>query len=337
MKKTVRIGILAGAVLGIGVLIGIVVYRGVDLVTGALLTAGWGLLWIAAFHAVPLLFSALGWQAALSGSWRGSSWLFIRARFVREAINNLLPVAQVGGDFIAARLLTAHGVRLSVAMAGALVDLTVEVLTQFVFTAMGLAALLLRDDYRGSADWLYVILGVAVPALGAFVLVQRSGVFTFFERILEKMAARWQWVPGAQLGAIDAALDKLYRNKTGLGLAAASHLMSWIAGAGEIWLALRLMGHPIGVVDALLLESLGNAVRSAGFAVPGALGVQEVGYMLLGELVGLTPEMGLALSLAKRVREMMLGIPGLLVWQAMEGRRLWRRARRAPDASRGKS
>ena len=51
------------------------------------------------------------------------------------------------------------------------------------------------------------------------------------------------------------------------------------------------------------------------FAVPGALGVQEGGYVMLGRVVGLGPETALALSLAKRVRELVLGVPGLIAWQ----------------------
>jgi hypothetical protein len=57
---------------------------------------------------------------------------------------------------------------------------------------------------------------------------------------------------------------------------------------------------------------LGQAIRGAAFAVPGALGVQEGGYLLLAPLAGLPPDMALVLSLAKRAREIILGPPGLL-------------------------
>ena len=100
------------------------------------------------------------------------------------------------------------------------------------------------------------------------------------------------------------------------------HLMSWMAGAVEIWLILYFIGIPIGLTEALIMESLGQAVRTAAFLVPGALGVQEGGYLLLGSLFGLAPEVGLGISLAKRVREYFLGILGLLTWQVIEGGRL---------------
>jgi uncharacterized membrane protein YbhN (UPF0104 family) len=73
-----------------------------------------------------------------------------------------------------------------------------------------------------------------------------------------------------------------------------------------------MLAHPLSWGDALLLESLGQAIRGAAFAIPGALGVQEGGYLLLAPLVGLPPDVALAVSLAKRARELLLGVPGLL-------------------------
>ena len=84
------------------------------------------------------------------------------------------------------------------------------------------------------------------------------------------------------------------------------------------------MGHPVGIVEALVIQSLGRAVRSAAFMVPGGLGVQEGGYMVIAGLLGLGPDVGLALSLVKRVREIAVGVPALLAWQWAEGRRWWR-------------
>jgi hypothetical protein len=81
---------------------------------------------------------------------------------------------------------------------------------------------------------------------------------------------------------------------------------------GEVYLITLFLGMPVSWGDALLLESVGQAIRGAGFAIPGALGVQEGGYLLLATLIGLPPHAGVALSLAKRTRELLLGIPGLV-------------------------
>ena len=71
-----------------------------------------------------------------------------------------------------------------------------------------------------------------------------------------------------------------------------------------------------------MIESLIDAVRGAAFAVPGALGAQEGGLIVLCALFGIPPDQALALSLVKRVADLALGLPGLLAWQIAEGRRL---------------
>ena len=76
------------------------------------------------------------------------------------------------------------------------------------------------------------------------------------------------------------------------------------------------------LAEALVLESLTQAIKSAAFLVPGALGIQEGGFVLVGALFGLSPEMALAVSLVKRVRDLAMGVPALLVWQLVEGRRV---------------
>jgi uncharacterized membrane protein YbhN (UPF0104 family) len=107
-------------------------------------------------------------------------------------------------------------------------------------------------------------------------------------------------------------------------------LVGWTAGAGEVWLVMQSLGQPIGVVDAYILESLGSGVRAATFMVPGALGALEASYILFGALFGLPADTALVISLSKRVREFALGVPGLLLWQYIEGRYHLRRGE--PDA-----
>ncbi len=85
---------------------------------------------------------------------------------------------------------------------------------------------------------------------------------------------------------------------------------------------MHFLGHPITFAEALILEGLVVAVRGAAFMMPGALGVQEAGMVLFAAVLGLGPELGLAVSLVKRVRELALGVPGLLAWQWAEGKRL---------------
>jgi uncharacterized membrane protein YbhN (UPF0104 family) len=90
-----------------------------------------------------------------------------------------------------------------------------------------------------------------------------------------------------------------------------------IAGSSETWLALRWLGHPSSLAAALALESLTLAARSLIFVAPAGLGVQEAGLIGVGHVLGITSDVAIALSLAKRMREIVFGLPALVAWQRM--------------------
>jgi len=131
--------------------------------------------------------------------------------------------------------------------------------------------------------------------------------------------------------AVDEAIRALYRDRRKVAASFMLNLAGWIVGTGEVWLILYFLGHPVSWHEALLLESVGQAIRGAAFAIPGSLGVQEGGYLLLARLVGLPPEAALALSLAKRARELLLGVPGIVYLHFVEKGWQRRRLARVPD------
>jgi len=155
--------------------------------------------------------------------------------------------------------------------------------------------------------------GFLAVQIGGFYLLQRRGFFSKLIRAANRFAGKrdWsQWVSRAE--AIDLAIQGIYGRVSGVAASFLLGLVGWLVGTGEVYLILVLLGHPVSWLAALLLESLGQAIRGAAFAVPGALGVQEGGYLLLAPLAGLPADAALALSLGKRAREILLGLPGLL-------------------------
>ena len=89
-------------------------------------------------------------------------------------------------------------------------------------------------------------------------------------------------------------------------------------GCTETWLILRWLGHPVSAGAAIALESLTQAARSIFFVIPAGLGVQEIGLIGLGRIIGINAEVAISLSLAKRLREVLFGLPALIVWQWLE-------------------
>jgi uncharacterized membrane protein YbhN (UPF0104 family) len=87
---------------------------------------------------------------------------------------------------------------------------------------------------------------------------------------------------------------------------------------------MQALGQPLGIIDALILESLSSGIRGAAFMLPSGLGALEGGLIMLGTLFGLPADTALAISLSKRVRELALGLPGLFVWHWIEGHHLLR-------------
>ena len=253
--------------------------------------------------------------------WPGAIWLFVGTRWIREAVNTLLPVAQIGGEVVGARLLTFCGASPGLAGASVVVDLTLEVLAQFVFTLLGLGFLAGSGHDNGTVRILAIGLAAGVPVLLGFVLAQRWGLFGLLERLLQRVAEKRPALGLAGLTGLHDAIQVLYRDLRRVLWSGNLHLISWLLTSAEVWLALRLMGHPVSFQLAIVLLSFGHAIRSAAFLIPSGWGAQEAGFMVLGAMYGLPPEVGLALSLAIRFREVVLGIPALLLLPFLEGRR----------------
>jgi len=98
------------------------------------------------------------------------------------------------------------------------------------------------------------------------------------------------------------------------GPVAASFLLSligWLVGTGEVYLILQLIHHPVGWIDACSWKP-GPSHSRRGVRHTRCARRAGGGYLLLAPLAGLPPDAALALSLAKRARELLLGVPGLL-------------------------
>jgi putative membrane protein len=267
------------------------------------------------------VFVLLGaaWLSAAPGEPIARIWLFAWARMVREAASDFLPLSQLGGVVLGARTLCVHGIASRRANSALLVDMTAEMAAQVVFTMTGIALFLTRvtegSETRELRPLIFSGTAALVAMMAAFFVAHRFGLGH-----AGRLAARL--LPGAD-SAADGILDELratYSNFGAVGLSFLINLLAWLASATGAWIGLKLMGVVVSFPVIVMIESLIFTLRSVAFAVPGALGVQEVGYLALAPIAGIAPQAILALSLAKRARDLAIGLPTLICWQLMEAR-----------------
>jgi putative membrane protein len=319
MTRAATLALSAGVLLFIGVLAS----QGLPAVVATLALAGWGLLWVALFHLLPLVLDAVAIYvlfdtgiAASAAAGRGSLRDALLARWVGESANSLMPAGQLGGPVLMARHLAQRGLSLPEATAAITVSTTLQTFAQIAFALLGVALLGAQATHISQHALRVTSLiasGLLALQVGGFYWIQRRGFFSKMMRAVTRFSGKrdWSlWMSHAE--AIDLAVQRTYGRSGAVWASFLWSLIGWLVGTGEVYLILQMIHHPVGWVDALLLESLGQAIRGAAFAIPGALGVQEGGYLLLAPLAGLPADAALALSLAKRARELLLGLPGLL-------------------------
>ncbi|SDI88395.1 lysylphosphatidylglycerol synthase domain-containing protein [Paraburkholderia phenazinium] len=308
----------AGLPVGIAILIGLVLHEGVAGLIQVIGQAGYALLWLVPFHALPLLLDAYAWHLLLG---RRASLVFLWwVATVREAVSRLLPVAGIGGEIVGIRLARWRVTDLSGVSASVIVEVMVTMAVQYAFSALALILIVAsthRADGVGTIG-LALLLSLPLPVI-AVVLVRRGGVFHAIERwavkLLGASSSLLQGMDGRQL---DADIDALMCRAGLLMRAFLWQLGGYLLGAFEAYWALQLLGHPVSLTAALAIEGLTQAVRHAAFFVPAGVGVQDVAVVLLAQLFGVDREVALSLALVKRMREVLFGCAALVSWQVAE-------------------
>ena len=205
-----RLGIAAIAGGG-AVAVALVAWFGAQSIGAEVLRAAWVLPLTVALHALQLLLSAVAWRG-LAGPPAPQLPAWWRIRWVREAVNAMLPVAQIGGNLAAIRLLAQRGLPVARATAATVLDLTVEALAQFLFTLLGIAVLAAIGQNQAWRPWLGG--GMALMGAGIAGFVLAAGLFgippdaavalSMVKRVRELAVGlpgllAWQWTETARL------------------------------------------------------------------------------------------------------------------------------------------
>ena len=327
----IKLAAYIGGFVGLCVLIFLMVRSDFAAMWHTLRSAGWSLLWLPPYRIIYFLLYAIGWRALLrpyDPERRAGLGYLLWVTTVREAIDRLLPVASVGGGVAGVRLVGWRGIPTAAAAATVASEVVLTLAGLYVFTAVGL---FLLSEVGASHDTLKhvliaLVLSLPMPVVTG-LLLRYGSVFARIENFLRPMLGENAFADGA--AALDRELRACLSRGWTLLFAGSLQLLAFVSASFETWFVMRLFGHPVDVRAAILLESMTQAMRHLAFVVPAGVGVQEAMFVLFGHVLGISGELALAVSMAKRLREVLCGIPALISWQLTEASRL-RAAVRSP-------
>jgi putative membrane protein len=289
---------------GLALFIYLLAETGLGAIAESFRALSWRLLIVLVFPCLLIkLFDTLGWQCTFVGT-RPPFWTLARVRLAGQAINAITPTGTLGGDAVKIWMLRGR-VPASDSLASLIVTKTTMVASQGIFLAIGVLVarhlLGIGTPLVRGMEWLLLLEVVAVVG---FVVVQLVGVLGRGHRILQRVGIGMGRTVEATARGADRALATLYRRRPRLvAQSVAWNLLGWFASAAETWLILSLLGATVTPSSALAIEAFSVGVRFATFFVPAQIGVAEAGSIAACAALGLSADIGLSLSLVRRVRE----------------------------------
>ncbi|HVW74598.1 MAG TPA: lysylphosphatidylglycerol synthase domain-containing protein [Rhizomicrobium sp.] len=310
-----RLKLFLALALGLGVLALVLTHFDLALVRQALSRAGFsGLAIVIAAGLAAELVLAVGIIPLLPRPVTLAT--VFAARQLRDSSSDVLPITQIGGVAFAARALVLSGLGALEASAAVIADLTTETFAQGLYVLAGvMASLSLLHHNALLSPWTGAMLG------GALFLSIGSLLFA----VLQLNGSRWAERIGGRLFAathgFSAAVHAIYRRRARVAASILLQFAGWIASGLWLWVVLAVMDLHPGLWRAIAIQALVEGLRSATVFIPAAIGIQEAGYAAVAPVFGLPPEIGLAVSLLRRARDILVAVPVLLLWQFIEARR----------------
>lgn len=284
----------------------------------------WKLLLVLIPYFIVFALDTLGWKYALKNLTPDLKFLgLFAARMAGESINCLTPSAYLGGEPIKAYLLKTYNISIVDGMASVVISRTIMTLAQVVFVLLGVALALSRLQDTGSllaVATLTLFLGIPLTAM--IMVSKKRGFFTATLNLLRRFKLHIKFLEESadKIKELDDTISEFYRtNKRGFYMCFLFYFLGWLAGMIEVYLILKFLGVPIDITNAFIIEALFTVARSVASFIPGSLGGQEGGVLLVFMALSLTAQVGLSFCIIRRLREVIWVGAGLVIlakWEA---------------------
>jgi uncharacterized protein (TIRG00374 family) len=292
---------------------------------------------------IMYVIEAYGWKVTLGPSAKNIPfWRVLAIRTAGEVVNMTTPTAYVGGEPLKAYLLKKHHVPMVEGLASVIIAKTTMTIAEVLFILLGIAlgvCLLGGNDSSGQTV-AAALVSVILLAFGtaAFVFVQRQGLFTWLLGFLRKVRLKIGYLEARedQLRSLDRTILEFYRhNRPAFYSSTGLFFLGWMAEALEVYVIIYFLGGPAMALSAISIGALSVFIKGGTFFIPGSLGAQDGGNMLLLSAFGYSDVTGITFALLRRFRELVWIGLGLLCLTLVGGRTAAIQEGRAPDSGNG--
>ncbi len=269
---------------------------------------------------VMYVVEAYGWKITLGPSAKNIPfWRVLAIRTAGEVVNMTTPTAYVGGEPLKAYLLSRHRVPIVEGLASVVIAKTTMTIAEVVFILMGIALAFWRVGADSSSGQniaaALVSVGVLVLVTAALVFVQQLGLFTWLLEFLRKIGLKIHYLEAREekLRSLDRTILDFYRdNRLTFCFSIGLFFIGWMAEAVEVYIIIYFLGGPAVALSAISISALSVFIKSGTFFIPGSLGAQDGGNMLLLRAFGYSDVTGITFALIRRFRELVWIGLGLL-------------------------
>jgi uncharacterized protein (TIRG00374 family) len=288
---------------------------------------------------VMYVVEAYGWKVTLGPSGRDIPfWRVLAIRTAGEVVNMTTPTGYVGGEPLKASLLRKHHVPMEEAFTSVIIAKTTMTIAEVLFILLGIAlwVWLLGGSESSGQTLPAALLSVGLLAFvtAGLVFVQRQGLFTWLLEFVRKIGLKIKYLEAREekLRSLDRAILGFYRHKRPVFYASTGlFFLGWMAEALEVYVILYYLGGPAIALSAISIGALSVFIKGGTFFIPGSLGAQDGGNLLLLKAFGYSDVTGITFALLRRFRELVwIGIG--LMCLAMMGRRDAVQKSRADDS-----
>jgi uncharacterized protein (TIRG00374 family) len=300
--------------------------------------------WLAPVVVLPFflvyVLDTFGWYLAFGRytAVRPAYLTLFRIRWACESINNIIPSGYVGGEALKVYLLHKRGFSGMTASTSVVASKTCQILAEVLFIGLGaLAGLTWLPAGAGARTGMILISLGAFTMLGMLFLLQRQGMFSSLDWLFSRLGIRLKALEKHRpnLRKLDDQVYAFYRHdRICFFQTTAAFLVGWFFDTLEIFVVCHLLGLPLAWTEAIAIEAFISVAKAVGIFVPGALGVQESGVILLFEIFGLPVPVAAAYAIVRRGREVFYVLIGgaLLYSEETSFKRVLQNAAKEPAA-----